>query len=93
MPGGQYVNHFNAVRYRITGSGNLLHQLNSLNAVYTAPLPTITMQSTTNRYPNVLVNITQPRVQVELWTDAIDEVFTISQIIVYARPITTGYPQ
>jgi hypothetical protein len=93
MPGGQYLNHFNAVRYRILGNGTLHHQINSLDNVYIKTLPNLTLQSSTNRYPNLLTNVTEQRIQLELWTDEIDEVFTVSQIIIYSRPITTGYPQ
>lgn len=93
MPGGQYINHFNAVRFRIMGTGTLLSQLNSLDSVYQLTLPNLTLQNTTNRYPNLLTNMTQQRVQLELWTDEIDEVFKLDQIIIYAKPVSTGYPQ
>lgn len=93
MPGGQYINHFNAVRLRINGTGTLLSQLNSLDEVYQVPMPNLTLQNTTNRYPNLLCNVTQPRIQYEMWTDEIDEVFKLKQIIIYSKPVRTGYPQ
>lgn len=93
MPGGEYINHFNAVRFRVTGTGVLYSKINSMDNIYEVLLPNLTLQNTTNRFPNLLTNVNQPRAQLELWTDEIDAVFRLGQIIIYSKPISTGYPQ
>lgn len=93
MPGGQFINHFNAVRVRVTGSGNLNPKLIALDTTTELALTPIPMQASTARLPNQLCNFTTQRAQLELKTTEIDEVFWIRQIIIYARPIYTSYPR
>lgn len=85
--------HFGSVRTRVTGSGVLRPTLQSLDEVNTATLPTITMSATTNREPTVLANFIDQRGQLKLETTAIDEIFSVSKIVIFVRPVATGYPQ
>ena len=86
--------HFGAVRMRLTGSGNLLTDLHSLDeASHTSTLPTIPMVAATNREPTILANYIDQYGQFQIETTEIDEWFEISKIIIYIRPVATGYPQ
>jgi hypothetical protein len=85
--------HFGAVRYRVTGSGNLTTIINSLDDVKTSTLANIIMATTTNKEPLVLANFSDQRGYIQFGTSAIDETFTISRIVVYVKPVATGYPQ
>jgi hypothetical protein len=85
--------HFNAVRMRVTGSGNLLTYLRSLDDVNNQQLPTIVMLPATNIEPTILALFIDQRGQYEVRTENIDEVFTISKITIFVKPIATGYPQ
>lgn len=86
--------HTGSVRFRVTGSGVLDLDLHSLDeASHTAEIPSITLQAATNREPTVLANFIDQCVQLEFGTDEIDEVFTIDRIIIFIRPVATGYPQ
>jgi hypothetical protein len=85
--------HFNAIRYRVTGSGVLRSFLTSLDDVSSSTLPTITMASPSKIEPTILANFIEQRAKLELGTTAIDEVFVISKIVIFVRPIASGYPQ
>lgn len=86
--------HFGAVRMRVTGSGNLQLNLHSLDAASnTSQLTSIVMEAATNRQPTTLANFIDQYGQLEVKTTAIDEVFEISKIVIFVRPVATGYPQ
>lgn len=93
MPGGQYINHFGAIRVRVTGTGNLNPKLISLDTTTELDITPIAMTSPNSRYANQLCNFMQQRAQLELKTTEIDEVFYIRQIMIYARPVYSGFPQ
>lgn len=79
---------------RAIGSGDLQLKLNSLNeADNTSTLPSITLESATNRMPTVLANYIDQYGQLEGFTTEIDEEFEISKIIIFVKPVATGYPQ
>lgn len=85
--------HFGALRFRVTGSGNLQLLLHSLDDVNSSQLSSIAMQTTTNKEPLVLANFVDQRGYLEFKTTAINETFSISKITIFIRPIATGYPQ
>lgn len=95
---GESINHFNALRLRILGLGNLIVKLNSLpdssgDAVTTLTLNSVVMSNSTAIQPTVLSNFVEQRAQFELKTTEINEVFKITRIIVFMRPIASSYPQ
>lgn len=90
---GQYINHFTAIRLRITGSGNLISTFFSLDGIKSKVLTSIAMSNTTNKYPTVNTNFNTQQAQLEIKTTEIDETFLIREIIVYAKPVFTSFPQ
>jgi hypothetical protein len=86
--------HFGTIRMRATGSGNLqlfMHSLDdSLNSV---TLADVALQVTTNREPTVLANFIDQYGQLEIKTTEIDETFEISKIVIFIKPVSSGYPQ
>lgn len=85
--------HFGAIRLRVTGSGNLQSTLESLDEVSSASLSDVAMQSTTDREPLVLANFISQRGFLKLETTEINETFFISKLVIFVRPVATGYPQ
>lgn len=85
--------HFGAVRYRVTGSGILRSTLYSLDEANSSTLPNLTMSATTNREPTILANYIDQMGYLEIKTTGIDETFSICKIVVFIRPIASGYPQ
>lgn len=87
------VLHFSAVRFRVTGAGNLKIQLDSLDSQQTQPLTDLVMMTATSREPTQLANFSSQRAKITVSTTAINEYFNISKVIVFVRPIYSGYPQ
>ena len=85
--------HFNAARLRVNGFGILRQILYSLDDINSQALPNITLASTTNKEPTVLVNFTEQRAYLDLRTTAKDEYFVVSKITIFVKPISSGYPQ
>ena len=86
--------HTGAVRYRVIGNGNLLTDIHSLDeASHTDALPDVVMATATNRMPTILANYIDQYGQLEIRTEEIDEWFEISSIVIFVRPVATGYPQ
>lgn len=85
--------HFGSARFRVVGSGNLLLNLLSLDGINTVAMPTLVMSAATNREPTILTNFVDQRAQLEGGTTVIDEIFSISKITIFIKPIGSGYPQ
>jgi hypothetical protein len=86
------VIHYGAVRLRVNGSGNLQMRLISLDEVKERVLVPIAMSTLTNKEPNRLTNFTQQRAQLEIKTTEMDEVFNISKIVIFIKPVATSFP-
>jgi len=86
--------HFGTVRMRVTGAGNLQLFMHSLDeASNSDTLTAIPLQAATNREPTVLSNFIDQYGQLEIKTTQIDEVFEISKIVIFIKPVASGYPQ
>lgn len=89
----EVINHYGAVRLRVTGIANLKLKLFSLNEIKQFNLLPLTIQSRTNIEPNRLSNFTQQRAKLEIRTTELDEVFNISKVIIFVRPVAKSYPE
>ncbi len=87
------INHFGAVRFRITGSASLQMTLFSLDEVKSSILVPLTLQSTTNINPNRLSNFTEQRASLEIKTTEFDETFQVSKIVIFVKPTAKSYPE
>lgn len=87
------ITHVTAIRLRVTGSGNLKIALHSLDSVRTFNCVDTAMQVATDRIANRLANFKSQRIQIEVFTTAIEEYFIIGDITAFIKPISTGYPQ
>ena len=87
------VLHCVGVRLRITGIGNLHVQLQSLEAQQTSDLADVAMMTSTSREPTQLANFSSQRMRVKISTTAINEYFNLSKLVLFIRPISSGYPQ
>lgn len=89
---GEAIIHFNAIRMRVVGSGQLRLSMVSLDSIETQTLVPLTMASATDIQPTRLCNFIKQRAQLELKTTSINEIFKINRIIVFAKPMFTSYP-
>ena len=91
--GEELINHYGAIRLRVTGSASLYMALYSLNEVKQSVLLPIPVISVNNVEPNRLSNFTQQRAKLEIRTINIDETFQISKIIVFVKPVANSFPE
>jgi hypothetical protein len=89
---GEAIIHFNAIRLRVVGTGQLRPTMISLQGVESQVLVPLTMSTTTDIQPTRLCNFIKQRAQLELKTTSLDEIFKINRIIVFAKPIFSDYP-
>lgn len=90
--GGEYIYHVAGVRLRVIGSGSLRMFFHSLDSIRSFTLLPLSMSSTNDKEPTRLGNFRSQRIQLELKTDAIDEYFQISKIIIFAKTSATSLP-
>jgi hypothetical protein len=86
------VTHFNGIRLRVTGVGNLDIQFQSLDNASNQTFLSIPMTSTTGREPTRLVNFITQRGLLKISTDQIDENFKINRILIFTKPLWSQYP-
>ena len=89
----EVINHYGAVRSHITGAGNLLLTLFSLDEVIIKPLLSLVLKAKNNKEPNRLANFTQQKAKLEFRTTEINEVFSCNKIIVFVKPVAKSYPE
>lgn len=88
----EYINHFGAIRLRITGNGYLRGTLFSYDEVQSDVLNPTLMSSATADPMTVLADFTSFVGKLRLEVTAIDESFNISQILIYTKPVANSFP-
>ena len=91
--GEEVINHYGAVRLRVTGSAILQMSLLSLDETQSNVLVPVALNSTTNIEPNRLSNFTQQRAKLMIQTTNLNEVFLISKIIIFIKPVAKSWPE
>jgi len=86
---GEFINHFGGIRMRVIGTGDLLMTLLSQDEVRSQSLVAFTMATTSRISPFRLASFMEQRAQLRVETTAIDEIFRINRIIIYAKPVFT----
>lgn len=89
---GEQISHFAAIRVRVTGTGNLLMSVYSLDDVRSKTLVPFVMASASRIIPTRLVNFTEQRASFELKTTVIDEYMRVNRIVIFQKEVFTSYP-
>lgn len=84
--------HINAIRMRVTGSGNLNLQLTDLNDVRTSILTNLALATSTRIEPTRLANFQSQRTRLVGRVTELNEHFHIRRIIIFAKPVAVEYP-
>lgn len=87
---GEAINHFNGVRLRVIGSGDLQVTAWALQEVSSEVLVPYAMQTTTKIQPTLLMNVREHRVSLEIKVTEINEWFDIGRIILFSKPLYTS---
>lgn len=86
------IYHFGAIRMRVTGSGDLLLTLLSVDNVRELELTSFALDFSSNKEPTRLCNFTEERVALKFEVDAYDEYFELSKIVIFAKGMASNYP-
>lgn len=89
---GENFFHFTGVRIRVVGAGELDMILYSPDEINSYALGFFTLASTARTSPLRLSNAIEQRVKLDLRTDAINEIFTVNRIILFAKQFATEEP-
>lgn len=96
---GEAINHFNGVRLRVVGEGDLQVNVFALDdsnpTIVVAPVETLIpypMVTITQREPTLLMNVRQQRMSIEFKVTEINEWFEIGRVIVFTRPLFSSFP-
>jgi len=92
LPASDVLNHVGMVRVRATGAGNLLGVLSSLDDIVSDNLAVLAIPTASAAPLQSLANFTQERISLKLYTNEIDEIFSITRIIFYVKPLYTQRP-
>lgn len=84
--------HSVGARYRTRGTGILRTRMWSLDRVRMDELENITLRSPSPREMTILANFQDQGVQLQFRTIHMDEVFTITKIICFVKPVAESYP-
>lgn len=87
---GEAINHFNGMRLRVTGAGNLQVTAWSFQEASSEVILPYAMQASTKIQPTLLMNSKEHRISIELKTTEINEWFNIGRIIIFSKPIYTS---
>ena len=89
---GENISHFNAVRIRAIGQGELQIEMRSLDAVKTSQLVPLKLQDKNDRSMNRLCNFVTQRAQLGIKTTCINDYFKINRVILFAKILWSDYP-
>jgi len=92
LSSGEVINHFNGIKIRVVGNGNLKFKFFSLDNLREYQLPDLTLSRTTNVQPVRLANFTEQRAALELKTTNINEYFRVNRILIFSRYFASEYP-
>lgn len=90
---GEMINHFNAVRIDLLGSGDLKLTAWASNESFSNDLVPITMSTTTYIQPTALMNMKQHRMSLEFYVEDINEYFQIKRLNLFMKMMFTSVPQ
>jgi hypothetical protein len=89
--------HINGIRLRILGEGDLksavFSYMNKDQECKSQYLVDLSMDDIMDRLPVVLANFKSMAIQYEFRTTEIDEFLYIGKVILFVKPVSTGYPQ
>lgn len=88
-----FINHLGLVRTRVAGEGFLQVIAYSLQNVAFRESAPITMSDPNDKYAEVLSNFKKQKMQIEIFTEDMDEWFNFGDIIPFIKPVESGYPR
>jgi hypothetical protein len=91
--GGNQILHSAALRLRVTGAGNLDMKVQGYNDIQEQELLPFALASMNSRQLTRVCNFAAQFTKVKISTDEINEVFYVSGMQIFAKPMYSDYPQ
>lgn len=87
------VKHYNGVRMRVTGEGQLQQVFQSLDSINTEDLSALTLKTINNLSPFCLANFIDQQCSLRVYMSNTNNFMAVSQIVIFFKKLYTGYPQ
>src|SRR5215204_6122320 len=84
--------HSVGARYRVRGDGVFRTRMWNLDSVRYRALDDINLQTASPREKTVITNFQDQGIQIQFRTIHIDEVFNVTKIICFVKPVAESYP-
>lgn len=84
--------HSVGIRYRIRGTGIFRTRMWNLDAVRYQELNNINLDTPSSREKTIITNFQDQGIQIQFRTIHIDEVFNVSKIVCFVKPVAESYP-
>lgn len=89
---GEGISHFNLIRMRVIGTGNLKLSMHSLQNVKVTQISPLAMSLVTDIEPTKKTNFKKQRAALRGETTEFQEYFRINRIIIGSKLLWTSYP-
>lgn len=89
---GEDIRHFNAIKIRVVGEGNLKLKLWSLDNARFFQCKSLSMSRDSGFQPTILANFIEQRTAIEGRTETINEYFRINRIILHSKFFASERP-
>ena len=87
-----FINHLGVIRGEFQGEGNLVVTTFSQGSKEFELSAPIVLIEDSDEYSETLSGFQKQRIQVEFATEVMDEWFNVSDIVVFIKPVASGYP-
>jgi len=87
-----HINHLGLVRGTFIGDGSLSVTAFSQNNKRFYESASVTLEEDTDKLIETLSNFQNQKIQVDFGLEEIDEWFSFGDVIVFVKPIYSGYP-
>jgi hypothetical protein len=87
-----HIVHSVGVRYRVRGEGLLRTRMWNLDNVRMQHLNNINLDTPSSREKTIIANFQDQGIQIQFRTIHIDEIFNMSKLICFVKPVAESYP-
>lgn len=87
------ITHCAGTRMRITGSGTVKQVAQSLDYIQTVEFGNNVLRTSNNKSPFSIVNFQDQHTAVRVYMDEYDDFMKVDQLLIFIKPVFTGYPQ
>lgn len=87
------ISHYAGTRIGMTGQGTIKQIFQSADYINTLQFGNVILRTSNNRSPFSLANFTDQHAALRVYMDQLDDYMRVDKIVIFAKPVFTGYPQ